>query len=88
MKKLVTTTEVEGAGLVALMGERVLLMCANYFYTGVLTGVNDEFVELENPAVVYETGQWNASKFANEEHLHAKVWYVRTSAIESFGLSK
>lgn len=88
MKKLVTTTEVEGAGLVALMGERVLLMCANYFYTGRLTGVNDEFVELEDPAIVYETGAWTNKAFQDEQRLHAKTFYIRTSAIESFGVSK
>jgi len=88
MKKLVTTTEVEGAGLVSLMGERVLLMCANYFYTGKLTGVNDEFVELEDPAIVYETGAWSAKTYTSEQKLHSKLFYVRTAAIESFGVSK
>ena len=86
-KKLVTTTEVEGAGLLSLMGERVLLMCANYFYTGVLTGVTAEFVELDDPAIVYETGQWSAKTFMDEQKLHTKTFYVRTAAIESFGVS-
>jgi hypothetical protein len=88
MKKLVTTTEVEGAGLLALMGERVLLMCNNYFYTGKLTGVNDEFVELEDPAIVYETGPWSDFKFKDEQRLGTKIWYVRTMTIESFGVAK
>jgi hypothetical protein len=88
MKKLVTTTEVEGAGLVSLMGERVLLMCTNYFYTGKLTGVNNDFVELEDPAIVYQTGDWANAKYADEQKLHSKVFYVRTPAIEAFGVSK
>jgi hypothetical protein len=88
MEKLVTTTEVEGAGLLALMGERVLLMCTNYFYTGKLTGVNTDFVELEDPAIVYETGQWSNKNYTDEQRLHAKVFYVRTPAIEAFGVSK
>ena len=88
MKKLVTTTEVEGAGLVSLMGEKVLLMCANYFYTGKLTGVNDEFVELEDPAIVYETGDWSAKGYTSEQSLHTKTFYVRIPAIEAFGVSK
>jgi hypothetical protein len=88
MKKLITTTEVEGEGLLALMGERVLLMCANYFYTGKLVGVNADFVQLEDPAIVYETGQWSAKSYADEQKLHTKVFYVRTPAIESFGVSK
>lgn len=88
MKKLVTTTEVEGAGLLSLMGERVLLMCANYFYTGKLTGVNEEFVELEDPAIVYETGAWSNKTYQDEQKLHCKTFYVRTPAIEAFGVSK
>ncbi len=72
----------------ALMGERVLLMCANYFYTGILIGVNDSFVELEDPAIVYETGQWSNKEFKDEQPLHCKTFYVQTRAIEAFGVSK
>jgi hypothetical protein len=88
MKKLVITTEVEGEGLLALLDKQVLLMCANYFYTGKLIGVNNDFVQLENPAIVYETGAWTNKGFADEQKLHAKIFYVRTPAIESFGESK
>ena len=88
MKKLVQVTEVEGEGLMALMGQKVLLLCANYFYTGKLIGVNDTFVQLEDPAVVYETGSWSDSKFKDEQKLHTKTFYISTSAIESFGVSK
>jgi len=88
VKKLANVIEVDGAGLVSLLGERVLLLCANYFYTGKLTGVNDTFVQLEDPAIVYETGTWSASKFQDEQKLHTKIFYVSTSAIESFGVSK
>lgn len=88
MKKLANVVEVDGEGLVALLGERVILLCANYFYTGKLTGVNEKFVQLEDPAVVYETGEWSASKFKDEQKLHTKIFYVSTNAIESFGVSK
>ena len=56
MKKLV---EVSDEGLEGLIGERVTLLCVNYFYTGDLVGVNDTCVLLENPAIVYETGDWS-----------------------------
>ena len=42
MKKIVQ--EVEGEGLVKLLGERVTLFCANYIYTGKLEGVNESCV--------------------------------------------
>ena len=88
MKKLVSVTEVEGAGLESLLGERVLLMCANYFYTGKLVGVNESCVELEDPAIVYQTGEWSANAYSDEQKLHTKTFYVSTAAIEAFGVSK
>ena len=86
MRKLVE--EVSGEGLEKLLGERVLLMCANYFYTGKLVGVNLDCVLLEDPAIVYETGEWSLKSFKDEQRLHVKQWYVQRTAIESFGVSK
>ena len=71
------------------MGQKVILFCANYFWTGKLVGVNDKFVKLEQPAIVYETGSsWADKAWKDEQPLHAKEWYVMTHAIESFGVSK
>jgi hypothetical protein len=86
MKRIVEETEI--AGLEALLGENVLLMCANYFYAGKLVGVNTSCVELSDPAIVYQTGEWSAKAYADIQKLHAKKWYVSTSAIESYGVSK
>lgn len=88
MKKLVSVTEVEESGMEGLLGERVLLLCANYFYTGKLVGINETCVELEDAAIVYETGMWTQKTYQNEQRLHVKTWYVQTAAIESFGVSK
>lgn len=85
MKKIVET--VEGEGLDKLLGERVTLFCANYIYTGVLSGVNQTSVLLTNAAVVYETGPFGEKKWKDAQELPAD-WYVQTSAIESFGLLK
>ena len=60
MKKLVE--QVDGEGLEGLLGEEVLLLCANYFYTGKLTGVNKTCVLLTDPSIVYETGDWKIKK--------------------------
>ena len=88
MKKLVEVTEVAGEGLEALLGERVLLMCAAYFYEGKLVGVNERFVQLEDPHIVYDTGDWKKAGFTDRQKLHSPLWYVTTSSIESFGVSK
>lgn len=77
---------VEAEGLSSLLGERVLLLCSNYFYEGVLTGVNDTCVLLEDAGIVYETGEWGADDWADRQAL-PKPRYVMISHIESFGLS-
>lgn len=86
MKKLVM--EVENEGLIKLMGERVILFCANYFYTGKLIGVNQDCILLEDPAIVYETGPFTDKSYKDEQKMNCPEWYVMTSAIESFGKAK
>lgn len=88
MKQIVQVTEVDGEGLVALLGKRVLLMCAGYFYEGLLIGVNESFVKIEDPSIVYSTGKWSDKSYEDIQKLHAKEWYVQRGLIESFGLSK
>lgn len=80
--------EVETEGLEALLGKRVLLMCAGYFYEGELVGVNSTCVKLSDPAIVYETGSFQDKEYEDIQKLHANTWYVQTGLIESFGLSK
>lgn len=86
MKQVVTITEVEGEGLESLLNETVTLFCLNYIYTGKLVSVNDKFVKLQNPKIVYETGQFNSSEWKDAQQLPKEFWYVQTSAIESFGV--
>jgi hypothetical protein len=87
MKKIVSVQEVQGEGLVKLLGERVTLFCLNYIYTGKLAGVNDTCVLLEDAAVVYETGAFTDSKWKDAQKL-PNDWYVQLGAIESFGVLK
>jgi hypothetical protein len=86
MKRIVEETEI--SGLEALLGEQVLLMCANYFYAGKLVGVNTSCVELSDAAIVYETGPWTEKGYKDSQKLSAKKWYVATAAIESCGVGK
>ena len=87
MKKLVQVTEVDGEGLEMLMGQRVTLFCQIYIYTGKLVGVNDSFVKLEDAAVVYETGAFGEKQWKDAQPL-PNDWYVKTQAIESYGILK
>ena len=86
MKRIVEETEI--SGLEALLGEQVLLMCANYFYAGKLVGVNTSCVELTDAALVYETGPGTEKGYKASQKLSAKQWYVATAAIESYGVGK
>ncbi len=88
MKQLVQVQEIDGEGLAHLLGERVLLICAGYFYEGKLVGVNTSFVKLEDAGIVYSTGDWKDKSYADLQKLHCKQWYVQLGLIESFGKSK
>ena len=84
MRKIVTVTEVEGEGLVSLLGKRTTLFCMNYIYTGTLAGVNDTCVLLEDAAIVYETGPLNTKDWKDAQALPGP-FYVQIGAIEAFG---
>jgi len=68
-----------------LLGESVTIFCGNYFYTGKLVGVNTDYVLLENPKIVYETGELASKKWADAQGLPHN-WYVMKHAIESYGV--
>jgi len=86
MKRIIEETE--NQGFESLLGERVLIMCAGYFYEGKLTGVNDICLELSDPHVVYETGKWSESGYADRQKMHTDIWFIKLGLIEGFGLSK
>ena len=88
MKKRVKVEEVDGEGLMALLGRRVLIMSAGYFYEGELEGVNTDFVKLQDPHIVYSTGAWSDEKYSDIQSLNQDEWYVEKNLIESYGLSK
>jgi hypothetical protein len=81
--KRVEVFEVEGEGLASLLGERVLLMCANFYYEGVLEGINEECVLLSDPGIVYATGAWLEKAWRDRQQLPGDH-YVQKQAIESF----
>lgn len=82
MEHTVRAIKVEGEGLEALIGKRVLVMCVGYFYHGTLVSVNSEFLKLDDCAIVYETGAWSDKAFKDAQ-LIGDGHYVMTQAIES-----
>jgi len=85
--KMKTIVETTGGGLEGLLGERITVWCCNYIYAGVLEGVGDHDIKLTDASIVYETGPITDSGFENAEKLPSD-WYVRTSAIESYGVMR
>ena len=84
MKRLVEDTE---SGLESLLGERVTFFGLNYIYVGNLAGVNDKFVLLEDPAIVYETGPFGDKEWKDAQSLPNEL-YVMLGTVEAFGLVK
>ena len=84
MKVAVKVSEVEGEGLLALIGKKVLILCVNYFYYGTLEGVNETCVKIKDCYQIMETGSHSDSKFKDAQRI-GEFWYLQTSAIESFG---
>ena len=80
--------EVDGEGLDAFMGKRILLMSAGYFYEGKLVGINDTFVKLDDAHIVYDVGRWSDTEYKGCQKLSSDEWYVMKQSVESFGASK
>ena len=85
MKLVIDTKETgQKEGLESLLGEKVVLLCMNYFYTGELIGVNDKEVKLKNPSIIYETGEWSASTWKDAQKLPVENAYVFMDKIETY----
>lgn len=86
MKNLVKVVEVDGEGLTSLLGEKVILFCMNYFYAGILAGINSDCVLLEDAGIVYETGAFSDKQWKDFQKIGSL--YVRISCIEAFSKGK
>lgn len=87
MKKSIQVAEVEDEGFLALMDEVITIFSLNYIYTGKLIGVNDTCVLLEEPSIVYETGDFSNKEWGDAQKLPNQL-YVQMNCIESFGVVK
>ncbi len=84
MKRLIET---EGEGIEAYLGQKVTLFGLVYIYTGTISAVNDCQVELTDAKIVYETGELKSGKWKDAQLLPSP-WYIRLSAVESWGAAK
>ena len=83
----VKVVEVENEGLVGLLGQTITCFCAVYIYTGKLVGVNDDCIKLENPRIVYETGDFGTKTWKDAQSLPNEL-YIQKGMIEAFGIVK
>ena len=56
-------------------------------YTGDMTGVNDVQIKLENPVIVYETGEFSNKAWKDAQNLPNTI-YIRLSSVEAYGVIK
>ena len=82
-----TVEEEENEGLIALLGQTITCFCAVYIYTGKLVGFNKTCIKLENPKIVYETGEFSSKTWKDAQALPNDI-YIQTGLIESFGVVK
>lgn len=77
----------EGTGFDTLKGKVITIFSLNYIYTGKLIEINDSCVLLEDPSIVYETGELTSKSWEDAQELPNKL-YVQMNCIESFGIVK
>lgn len=84
MKRIIETSD---SGFVAALGEKISVWCGVYIYAGVLAGVNDDHIELDDATLVYETGELTEGEWSDAQSLPGR-WRVMRQGIESWGPSK
>ncbi len=84
MKRIVETTD---GGFDAMLGEKITLYCGIYIYTGKLVGINEDHLELEEPQLIYETGELADGEWKLAQALLSPHRVMR-QGIESWGPAK
>lgn len=81
------TQDTSECGFDSMLGEKICIFCGVYIYTGKVSGVNDDHIELENAKIVYETGELNSGPWKDAQDLPSP-WRIMTQGIESWGPAK
>jgi len=79
--------ETDEGGFESMLGDKIALFCGVYIYAGKLIGVNDDHLELEEPVILYETGELSSGDWKDAQPLPAP-WRVMRQGIESWGPAK
>jgi len=68
------------------IGKNITVFCCRYIYTGKLTKIDERYLAVEGCKIVYETGSFPESKWADAQSLETKEWVIALAAMESFGI--
>jgi len=82
VKRIVESSEV--SGFESALGESVIILCGVYHYAGIVAGVNEDHIELSDPKLVYETGEWTTKEWKDAQPLPSP-WRVMLQGIEAWG---
>lgn len=75
------------ANLEQFVGQYVALWCGVYIYAGKLVAISDNFVQLSDAGVVYDTGPLTGQSFRDFQRLPGGSWLASLRSIESAGLA-
>ena len=68
------------------LNKQIVLFCCRYVYTGKLIEEKENSLVLENPHIIYETGDFKDSGFSDCQSLNCKKWSLSKQSIESYGI--
>ncbi len=74
------------SGFTQLIGKTITVFCCRYIYHGKLIEEGEDFIKLQKPSIVFDTGDFEKKEFANIQSLQVETWNVSKQSIESFGV--
>lgn len=70
------------------LDEQLFVFANNYHYTGKLIAINNNFIILQDPYIVYSTGDWDNKQWSDCQKLPTKELHIMLSAVESYFITK
>lgn len=68
------------------LNKQMVLFCCRYIYAGKLVEESENSLVLEDPHVIYETGDFKDPEFSDCQSLNCKKWSLSKQSIESYGI--